>query len=168
MPPRSARLGLLLTATALTNAAVARGTDVKGADGQLNEIPVEAARPTSVLPAGAGFGGANVSGGNGNSAATGGGGGGPRVSPPTVTLSDALVAYDVAALDPKDKGFRAPIHALNLFDRSSTTCQAGFLRSRRPRDGDRQPDLSLVAAPAGQGSMAGSRPRHWRSMRLLS
>ena len=126
MPPRSARLGLLLTATALTNAAVARGTDVKGADVQLNEISVEAARPTSVLPAGAGFGGANVSGSNGNSAATGGGGGGPRVSPPTVTLSDALVAYDVAALDPKDKGFRAPINALNLFDRSSTTCEAGF------------------------------------------
>ena len=40
MPPRSARLGLLLTATALTNAAVARGTDVKGADVQLNEISV--------------------------------------------------------------------------------------------------------------------------------
>jgi iron complex outermembrane receptor protein len=45
---------------------------------------------------------------------------------PTVTLFDALVAYDFAALDPKYKGFRAQINAFNIFDRSYTNCQAGF------------------------------------------
>ncbi|KIU30418.1 TonB-dependent receptor [Methylobacterium radiotolerans] len=45
---------------------------------------------------------------------------------PTVTLFDALVAYDFAALDPKYRGFRAQINASNIFDRSYTTCQAGF------------------------------------------
>ncbi|RVU21951.1 TonB-dependent siderophore receptor [Methylobacterium oryzihabitans] len=43
-----------------------------------------------------------------------------------VTLVDALVAYDFAALDPKYKGFRAQINAFNLFDRDYTNCQAGF------------------------------------------
>lgn len=99
MPLRSARLGLLLTATALSNAAAAQGTDVRGADVQLSEISVEAARPASVLPAGAGFGGANVSGGDGNSAATSGGGGGPsgvtgyvaRVSPTATKTNTPLI-----------------------------------------------------------------------------
>lgn len=99
MPLRSARLGLLLTATALTNAAAAQGTDVRGSDVQLSEISVEAARPASVLPAGAGFGGANVSGGDGNSAATSGGGGGPsgvtgyvaRVSPTATKTNTPLI-----------------------------------------------------------------------------
>lgn len=99
MPLRSARLGLLLTATSLTNAAAAQGTDVRGADVQLSEISVEAARPASVLPAGAGFGGANVSGGDGNSAATSGGGGGPsgvtgyvaRVSPTATKTNTPLI-----------------------------------------------------------------------------
>ena len=45
---------------------------------------------------------------------------------PSVTLFDALVAYDFAALDPKYRGFRAQINATNIFDRSYTTCQAGF------------------------------------------
>jgi iron complex outermembrane receptor protein len=45
---------------------------------------------------------------------------------PTVTLFDALVAYDFAALDPKYKGFRAQINAFNIFDRDYYNCQAGF------------------------------------------
>ncbi|MEL6061541.1 MULTISPECIES: TonB-dependent siderophore receptor [unclassified Methylobacterium] len=45
---------------------------------------------------------------------------------PTVTLFDALVAYDFAALDPKYTGFRAQINAYNIFDRTYTTCQAGY------------------------------------------
>jgi len=45
---------------------------------------------------------------------------------PTVTLFDALVAYDFAALDPKYKGFRAQINAFNIFDRDYSTCQTGF------------------------------------------
>ena len=45
---------------------------------------------------------------------------------PTVTLFDALVAYDFAALDPKYKGFRAQINAYNIFDRDYTNCQAGY------------------------------------------
>ena len=45
---------------------------------------------------------------------------------PTVTLFDALVAYDFAALDPKYKGFRAQINAYNVFNRDYTNCQAGY------------------------------------------
>ncbi|MBE7199855.1 MAG: TonB-dependent siderophore receptor [Parafilimonas terrae] len=45
---------------------------------------------------------------------------------PTVTLFDALVAYDFAALDPKYKGFRAQINAFNIFNRDYTNCQAGY------------------------------------------
>ena len=45
---------------------------------------------------------------------------------PTVTLFDALVAYDFAAIDPKYKGFRAQVNANNIFDRDYFTCQAGF------------------------------------------
>lgn len=45
---------------------------------------------------------------------------------PTVTLFDALVAYDFAALDPKYKGFRAQVNAYNVFNRDYATCQAGF------------------------------------------
>jgi iron complex outermembrane receptor protein len=45
---------------------------------------------------------------------------------PTVTLWDALIAYDFSALDPKYKGFRAQVNAFNIFDRSYTNCQAGF------------------------------------------
>ena len=45
---------------------------------------------------------------------------------PTVTLFDALIAYDFAALDPKYKGFRAQVNAFNIFDRDYYTCQSGF------------------------------------------
>ncbi|MDP4025475.1 TonB-dependent siderophore receptor [Methylobacterium sp. NEAU 140] len=45
---------------------------------------------------------------------------------PTVTLFDALVAYDFAALDPRFKGLRAQINGYNIFDRDYTNCQAGF------------------------------------------
>ena len=45
---------------------------------------------------------------------------------PTVTLFDAMIAYDFAALDPKYKGFRAQVNAFNIFDRDYTNCQAGF------------------------------------------
>lgn len=45
---------------------------------------------------------------------------------PYVTLFDALIAYDFAALDPKYKGFRAQVNAFNIFDRDYTNCQAGF------------------------------------------
>ena len=44
----------------------------------------------------------------------------------TVTLFDALVAYDFAALDPKYKGFRAQVNAYNVFNRDFVNCQAGF------------------------------------------
>lgn len=45
---------------------------------------------------------------------------------PTVTLWDAVVAYDFAALDPAYKGFRAQINGYNILDRDYTNCQAGF------------------------------------------
>ncbi|WP_336488654.1 TonB-dependent siderophore receptor [Methylobacterium nigriterrae] len=45
---------------------------------------------------------------------------------PTVTLFDALIAYDFAAIDPKYQGFRAQVNAFNIFDRDYTNCQAGF------------------------------------------
>ncbi|MCX4194295.1 TonB-dependent siderophore receptor [Methylobacterium organophilum] len=49
-----------------------------------------------------------------------------------VTLYDALVAYDFAALDPKYKGFRAQINAYNIFDRNYTTCSFGFCNFNQP------------------------------------
>lgn len=45
---------------------------------------------------------------------------------PTVTLFDALISYDFAALSPKYKGFRAQINGFNIFDRDYSNCQAGF------------------------------------------
>lgn len=45
---------------------------------------------------------------------------------PTVTLFDALIAYDFAALDPRYKGFRAQINGANILDRTYTNCQSGF------------------------------------------
>ncbi|MFG5119509.1 TonB-dependent siderophore receptor [Methylorubrum sp. POS3] len=45
---------------------------------------------------------------------------------PTVTLFDALVAYDFAAIDPKYKGFRAQINGYNVLDRNYFNCQAGY------------------------------------------
>ncbi|MCJ2087366.1 TonB-dependent siderophore receptor [Methylobacterium sp. E-005] len=44
---------------------------------------------------------------------------------PTVTLYDALVAYDFAAIDPKYQGLRAQINATNVFDRTYNTCAFG-------------------------------------------
>ncbi|MBP1181206.1 TonB-dependent siderophore receptor [Methylobacterium sp. PvR107] len=44
---------------------------------------------------------------------------------PTVTLYDALVAYDFAAIDPKYQGLRAQINAYNIFDRTYNTCAFG-------------------------------------------
>jgi len=44
---------------------------------------------------------------------------------PTVTLYDALVAYDFAAIDPKYQGLRAQINAYNVFDRTYNTCAFG-------------------------------------------
>ncbi|WP_238298772.1 TonB-dependent siderophore receptor, partial [Methylobacterium soli] len=49
-----------------------------------------------------------------------------------VTLYDALVAYDFAALDPKYRGFRAQINAYNIFDRNYTTCSFGFCNYNQP------------------------------------
>ncbi|WP_043755892.1 TonB-dependent siderophore receptor [Methylobacterium oryzae] len=94
MVNRSSLLSLLVASTAITNAAVAQDAAV-----QLNEISVEAARPATVNAAGAGLGGANVSGGDGNSAATSGGGGGPsgvsgyvaRVSPTATKTNTPLI-----------------------------------------------------------------------------
>ncbi|EIZ86841.1 TonB-dependent siderophore receptor [Methylobacterium sp. GXF4] len=51
---------------------------------------------------------------------------------PTVTLYDALVAYDFAALDPKYKGFRAQINGYNIFDRNYQTCSFGFCNRNQP------------------------------------
>lgn len=45
---------------------------------------------------------------------------------PTVTLFDALVAYDFAALDPKYKGFRAQVNGYNVLNRDYYNCQAGY------------------------------------------
>ncbi|MCJ2114821.1 TonB-dependent siderophore receptor [Methylobacterium sp. E-025] len=49
-----------------------------------------------------------------------------------VTLYDALVAYDFAALDPKYKGFRAQINGYNIFNRNYTTCSFGFCNFNQP------------------------------------
>ncbi|MCJ2055879.1 TonB-dependent siderophore receptor [Methylobacterium sp. J-048] len=97
MSLRSARLGLLLTSTALASAAVAPDATAQGANVQLNEISVEAARPASAPAAGAGAG--NISRGDGNSSATSGGGGGPsgvtgyvaRVSPTATKTNTPLI-----------------------------------------------------------------------------
>ena len=61
-----------------------------------------------------------------------------------VTLYDALVAYDFAALDPKYKGFRAQINAYNIFDRNYTTCSFGFCKLQPACESYWQPDLSVV------------------------
>lgn len=45
---------------------------------------------------------------------------------PTVTLFDAVAAYDFSAIDPKYKGFRAQLNGYNVFDRSYYNCQAGY------------------------------------------
>ena len=49
-----------------------------------------------------------------------------------VTLYDALVAYDFAALDPKYKGFRAQLNGYNIFDRTYQTCSFGFCNRNQP------------------------------------
>ena len=51
---------------------------------------------------------------------------------PTVTLYDALVAYDFAALDPRYKGFRAQLNGFNIFDRTYQTCSFGFCNRNQP------------------------------------
>jgi len=51
---------------------------------------------------------------------------------PTVTLYDALVAYDFAAFDPRYKGFRAQVNAYNVFDRRYQTCSFGFCNRNEP------------------------------------
>ncbi|MEH3143885.1 MAG: TonB-dependent siderophore receptor [Methylobacterium frigidaeris] len=51
---------------------------------------------------------------------------------PTVTLYDALVAYDFAAIDPKYKGLRAQVNAYNIFDRNYQTCSFGFCNRNQP------------------------------------
>ncbi|MGH1570526.1 TonB-dependent receptor plug domain-containing protein [Methylobacterium sp. P31] len=79
---RSARLGLLLACTALTDPALAQGANV-----QLNEISVEAVRAGTTVPAGAATGSANLSSGDGNSAATSGGGGPSGVDGYTARVS---------------------------------------------------------------------------------
>lgn len=52
---------------------------------------------------------------------------------PTVTLWDAVVAYDFAALDPKWAGLRAQVNAYNLLDRDYTNCQSGYCYRGAPR-----------------------------------
>ncbi|MCJ2040119.1 TonB-dependent siderophore receptor [Methylobacterium sp. J-059] len=49
-----------------------------------------------------------------------------------VTLYDALVAYDFAALDPRYKGFRAQLNGYNIFDRNFQTCSFGFCNRNQP------------------------------------
>ncbi|KQP69952.1 TonB-dependent receptor [Methylobacterium sp. Leaf111] len=49
-----------------------------------------------------------------------------------VTLYDALVAYDFAALDPRYRGFRAQVNAYNIFDRRYQTCSFGFCNRNEP------------------------------------
>jgi iron complex outermembrane receptor protein len=49
-----------------------------------------------------------------------------------VTLYDALVAYDFAALDPRYKGFRAQVNGYNIFNRNYTTCSFGFCNYNEP------------------------------------
>ncbi|GEP07255.1 TonB-dependent siderophore receptor [Methylobacterium oxalidis] len=49
-----------------------------------------------------------------------------------VTLYDALIAYDFAAIDPKYKGLRAQVNAYNIFDRNYTTCSFGFCNFNQP------------------------------------
>ncbi|TNC12844.1 TonB-dependent siderophore receptor [Methylobacterium terricola] len=51
---------------------------------------------------------------------------------PTVTLYDALVAYDFAAIDPKYKGLRAQVNGYNIFDRTYQTCSFGFCNRNQP------------------------------------
>ena len=99
MTIRPARLALLLTSTALgivvlTGTVVAQTPNV-----QLNEISVEATRPSPAVPAGSGTDGANINGGDGNTSATSGGGGGPsgvtgyvaRVSPTVTKTNTRLI-----------------------------------------------------------------------------
>ena len=49
-----------------------------------------------------------------------------------VTLYDALVAYDFAAIDPRYKGLRAQVNAYNIFNRDYTTCSFGFCNYNQP------------------------------------
>ena len=49
-----------------------------------------------------------------------------------VTLFDAVVSYDFAALSPTLRGTKAQLNAYNVFDTYSTTCQAGFCYRRAP------------------------------------
>ena len=49
-----------------------------------------------------------------------------------VTLYDAVVAYDFAALDPRYKGFRAQLNGYNIFDRNFQTCSFGFCNRNQP------------------------------------
>ncbi len=49
-----------------------------------------------------------------------------------VTLYDALVAYDFAALDPRYRGFRAQVNGYNIFNRNYTTCSFGFCNYNEP------------------------------------
>lgn len=44
----------------------------------------------------------------------------------TVSLFDAMIAYDFSALNPRYRGFRAQINASNIFDRRYVSCQAAF------------------------------------------
>ncbi len=48
-----------------------------------------------------------------------------RFNNSTVTLFDAVAAYDFAKTDPRLKGMRLQVNVNNLFDRNYSNCQAG-------------------------------------------
>lgn len=48
------------------------------------------------------------------------------------TLFDAVVSYDLAALDPRFNGVLAQVNGYNIFDRQASTCQAGFCYRVQP------------------------------------
>ena len=99
MTIRPARLALLLTGTALGTVALTGTVVAQTPNVQLNEISVEATRPSPAVPAGSGPEGANINGGDGNTSATSGGGGGPsgvtgyvaRVSPTVTKTNTRLI-----------------------------------------------------------------------------
>ncbi len=51
----------------------------------------------------------------------------------TVTLFDAVAAYDFVKVDPRLKGARLQVNVNNLFDRNYFNCQAGFCYRGQPR-----------------------------------
>jgi iron complex outermembrane receptor protein len=99
MSVRSIQLRRLLVTIALSIGTLTSPAAAQGAAVQLNEISVEAARPSVVSPVFIGVGNANTSAGDGSTAATSGGGGGPsgitgyvaRISPTATKTNTPLI-----------------------------------------------------------------------------